>query len=518
MAQGDLKRTLNSLEKRIIKSMEKSFSDNFRKQRELDTHILTLDPAQIKKEILIQIQELRLSTAEQEKAGDVLGHAIRRREGSRVRSPKDDRIGARRAAAAAVQSYANVAVDPTIMAKVDSAVAKIMSTTERVSSVDKKTKRSSQITAGMKSANLTYKDSSLKSSVVQGVGLEVQLLPGGGMQLIFTNESGKANIFEAIKRTIVTDAKRAIGDILKDLFPTQDLKAIQDRFFNLGHVTAVSAIKLGQSIEWADDRLKSRVSKFAKDSADAASATMQIRTELLSQFDDIQRFPFTKKTFRIGVTLESEATNLTDSDYEKAILEAWKAAIRDQKDLLEKSAFWANHRSSDSFNEATTKILLASSLKAAGQKVPNNLKIDSKPSKVESRSKMKAPRRKPSRLVSSQGLSVLNLAPSIQQRQQASPVNMQNLIPMLNQKLPELVKSNMGKNGALHNRTGRFAESVEVLSISGDGLNVGFTYQADPYAVFESQGRRDPRSLIDISIRQAAAGIMSTRFSTGRVR
>jgi hypothetical protein len=517
MAQGDLRRTLNSLEKRIIKSMEKSFSENFRKQRELDTHILTLDPTQIKKEILIQIQELRLSTAEQEKAGDVLGHSIRRREGSRIRSPKDDRIKARRDSAAAVQAYANKAVDPALIAKVEQAVAKIMSTAERVSSVDKKTKRSSQITPGMKSANLTYKDSSLKSSVVQGVGLEVQSLPGGGIQLTFTNESGKANIFEAIKRTIVTDAKRAVGDILKELFPTQDIKAIQDRFFNLGHVTAVSAIKLGQGIEWADDRFKSRISKFAKDNADAANATMQIRTELLSQFDDIQRFPFTKKTFRIGVTLESEATNLTDSDYEKAILEAWKSAIRDQRDLLEKSAFWANHRSSDSFNEAATKLLLASSLKAAGQKVPANLRVDSKSSKAQSQSRMKAPRKKPSKLISSQGLSVANLALP-KRRQQASPVSMQNLIPMLNQKLPELVKQNMGQGGRLRNRTGRFAESVEVLSVSGDGLNVGFTYQTDPYAVFEGRGARDPRSLIDLSIRQAAAGIMSTKFSTGRVR
>ena len=80
----------------------------------------------------------------------------------------------------------------------------------------------------------------------------------------------------------------------------------------------------------------------------------------------------------------------------------------------------------------------------------------------------------------------------------------------------------------LQNVTGRFANSVRALKIkqSGRGLpNVQYSYDYDPYQVFEvgkgdrrwATTERDPRKLIDQSIREVAIGIMTSKFTTTRL-
>ena len=79
----------------------------------------------------------------------------------------------------------------------------------------------------------------------------------------------------------------------------------------------------------------------------------------------------------------------------------------------------------------------------------------------------------------------------------------------------------------LENQTGRFANSVRVTDITKTARgfpSVGYTYQKEPYQVFEmTQGRppwsttdRDPRGLIDASIREVAANLALGRFYTRR--
>ena len=90
---------------------------------------------------------------------------------------------------------------------------------------------------------------------------------------------------------------------------------------------------------------------------------------------------------------------------------------------------------------------------------------------------------------------------------------------LLNSKLSNRIKENMGEPG-LVNRTGRFAESVRALSVA-DGV-VNYTYQKSPYRVFEqtspwSTAERDPRELIDMTIRELAAEMMKAKFLTVRV-
>lgn len=103
-------------------------------------------------------------------------------------------------------------------------------------------------------------------------------------------------------------------------------------------------------------------------------------------------------------------------------------------------------------------------------------------------------------------------------------LNLQNIMGIINQKLPQTVLKNMG-DPALNNRTGRFAGSVRVtdVNVTPKGFpSIGYTYMKSPYQTYEvgySAGdpERDPRKLIDSSIREIALNFAIGRFYTRRV-
>ena len=92
----------------------------------------------------------------------------------------------------------------------------------------------------------------------------------------------------------------------------------------------------------------------------------------------------------------------------------------------------------------------------------------------------------------------------------------------VNSRLTKQVQRNMGRP-ALENVSGRFASSATVVNanIVGDGLHMDYTYQQDPYRVFERGGQYstgyDPRPLIERSIRELAAAKLETKFTLRRV-
>lgn len=93
------------------------------------------------------------------------------------------------------------------------------------------------------------------------------------------------------------------------------------------------------------------------------------------------------------------------------------------------------------------------------------------------------------------------------------------LLGILNQQLPRVVANNMG-SPKLNYVTGRFSSSVNVTDVTqtAQGFpSIGFTYRRNPYGVFESDPDRDPRKLIDLSIREVAAQFAIGRFYTRRV-
>lgn len=108
-----------------------------------------------------------------------------------------------------------------------------------------------------------------------------------------------------------------------------------------------------------------------------------------------------------------------------------------------------------------------------------------------------------------------------------STVDLTALLPILNSRIQDTVRSNM-RYPSLQNRSGRFASSVRITDIvtTRQGFpSIGFTYQKNPYQIFEFPGgdpnratkERDPRTIIDKSIREIAAELMQARFYTRRV-
>lgn len=106
-------------------------------------------------------------------------------------------------------------------------------------------------------------------------------------------------------------------------------------------------------------------------------------------------------------------------------------------------------------------------------------------------------------------------------------VNRLSLLAILNQKLPRTIQKYM-VFPALVYRTGRFADSVKALRIQKNikgPPTIVYKYQMDPYQVFEpTLGRfpwntpeRDPKKLIDKSIREIAEKYMAERFFTRRL-
>ena len=106
-----------------------------------------------------------------------------------------------------------------------------------------------------------------------------------------------------------------------------------------------------------------------------------------------------------------------------------------------------------------------------------------------------------------------------------STVSLATILAVLNSRLPDTVAGNMGEP-ALVNRTGTFAGSVRATDVTQtpQGFpSVGYTYEKQPYQVFESTSgtkfadlRRDPRPLIDKSIREIMAEYFIGRIYTRR--
>ena len=154
-----------------------------------------------------------------------------------------------------------------------------------------------------------------------------------------------------------------------------------------------------------------------------------------------------------------------------------------------------------------------------------DLKIDDKSSSGKRNAKTKAVKASKSRKKA--GMAAIPAALKARKaKAQSSASRPLQLIGVINKELPNTVRKNM-KEPALVNRTGRFAESVrltEVIQTPKGYPSFGYTYQREPYQVFEegssgnwSNGNRDPRELIDKSIREIAAQFAIGRFYTRRV-
>jgi len=153
---------------------------------------------------------------------------------------------------------------------------------------------------------------------------------------------------------------------------------------------------------------------------------------------------------------------------------------------------------------------------------PGKVKIKPKPSKQKAAG-LKGGKKKKLKTAT---LTTIALTKPKKPNVKSSKVSLNNMLGMINSKLPGQVLDNMGAP-RLESRTGRFAQSVKVTEVikTPKGFpSIGYTYSKDPYQVYEttsgtrfSDSDRDPRTLIDASIREIAATMAIGRLYTRRV-
>lgn len=103
-----------------------------------------------------------------------------------------------------------------------------------------------------------------------------------------------------------------------------------------------------------------------------------------------------------------------------------------------------------------------------------------------------------------------------------SEYSLHNIIAMINIRLHDTLMDNMTSPRLVY-RTGRFASTVtaNATTTAKGNLSIGYNYMTNPYAVFAPGGKmytrdRDPRLLIEMSIRQIATELAVGRYGVRR--
>lgn len=164
----------------------------------------------------------------------------------------------------------------------------------------------------------------------------------------------------------------------------------------------------------------------------------------------------------------------------------------------------------------TTLYDLASGVKRAKKKVTGTPKKSVK-SRGRGKGQRKVKTSEQAQVVRDDGVSK-DAVPALNSPQKGM-IPLTAFIGPLNERISDVVRKNM-IDPRLVNRTGRFANSVRVVDAvqTAQGYpSFGYTYQRSPYDKFETDPDRDPRKLIDKSMREIAAGFALGRFYTRRV-
>jgi hypothetical protein len=199
-----------------------------------------------------------------------------------------------------------------------------------------------------------------------------------------------------------------------------------------------------------------------------------------------------------------------DAAFEKSVKKAFKNFVNDYAKNL------VNEQGSSTLKQKITKVTL--------DKFDDNklIKVTSKDKNVSLKTKHKTANKGKKQKVGNARVSQGEKTPrKVRAGAASSPLA---YIQMFNAKLPAAIEANMN-SPRLNYRTGRFAESAKVVDVNTTSqgfLSFGYTYQKYPYQTFEpgfAQGStdRDPRKLIDRSMRDIAVEFAIGRFYTRRV-
>ena len=241
----------------------------------------------------------------------------------------------------------------------------------------------------------------------------------------------------------------------------------------------------------------------------------------------------TKNRLKVSISHEQVITKSGTLRKKYIPILTWQKAIDNQEAKLneEEAIRYLTEELKDiAIRPGSTTLLDAVSQVTLGKVSPKNAKVVGKrktqiKEKSKGSSKKQTKSKKTESVVRDTGIA----AKSFTKRNKSTSYkkSMFSVMAMINQRLPETVEKNMRSPG-LENVSGRFANSVILTDVSTtrQGFpSFGYTYQKDPYQVFEvGNGRspwatpeRDPRLVIDRSIRELAAEMAIGRFYTRRV-
>lgn len=312
---------------------------------------------------------------------------------------------------------------------------------------------------------------------------------------LYPTESSK-NMFALINR-VKLPAQQKLIKSLNDKLGSQ---FNSDKFLDSGHSFGVAKDLVARAI--TPLVLSRNKSAEAGRMASALVGILNIRVS--------SRYLNTRKEFVVRIEEEGHRSQNTPKSNKEA------ETLRRSRAYLEswlKNHDWLNQKGSDSYKEFVINSVLNEASKSKHFKGPK-VKTNTSPASTN------VTHAKKSRVIKHSGDVSVEGGQSIKK----SSID---IISLLNAKLPEEVRKRM-TYPRLVNRTGRFASSVRAVAETrtpSGALSIAYTYQRSPYQVFErTLGRapwntpeREPRDLINESIRAIAASVMTERFFTRRV-
>ncbi len=225
------------------------------------------------------------------------------------------------------------------------------------------------------------------------------------------------------------------------------------------------------------------------------------------------------KNYLLTITMQTVRDNQADKDYEKAFLQS----------VRKNGAELAQREGSTKLIDAINRTLMWNFKPRPGMTVKGLRK-----QKIKESAKADYTSRKTQTIENEftvwKGLTVQkNLFKGTQPKTGKPTGSLQNILGLINTRLPSKIQKNMG-SPSLNNVTGKFSSSIEALKIRQTGRNrlptLQYTYDKDPYQVFETGVKgdrrwattaRDPRLLIDKSIREVARELALGKFTTQRI-
>jgi hypothetical protein len=372
-------------------------------------------------------------------------------------------------------------------------------------------------------ANLSFTKGSTKTNFT--------VVASGGAK---KSGKGKINVFESINQVRARKLPNLREKIHLDLFLADDSDKLDKALFGtkytnkygnevrssglfqLGHDKSGSVsirrkaeiLKNLSSLKGASTALKG--TKVLKE--DRVTLQMEVATYAKKEAGRlIKQFTTTLK-----INEESAFRNQRDSSKEKSILNALSKEVEDY--LIKRTNLFTTKTSNSALEIVIS--LLDDTAKKGGGKVSPRKKVSSSKDLVQS--KIKGKTTASSQKESFKGSKI----PGEKKELTPARTNWSSLIGIINAKLPQKVITNMGTPG-LVNRTGTFANSTKVINIqtTKEGYpSIVFDYQRSPYDVFDkTKGKapwntpaRDPRALVDRSVREIVREMAIGRFFTRR--